>query len=74
MKVRIPAVALVFAVSSPLPALACSACRSAVFAAVFSPGFAVRLLVLLSPIALLTGLAIWLHASRDGRMEGGGQS
>ena len=63
---------LALIVLAPLPALACASCRTLVFAAVFNAQFGWRLLLLVCPVLLLVGFALWLHqtptrrASHDG--------
>jgi hypothetical protein len=59
--------ALVLVLLAPLQALACSPCRTMVFAAVFDSHFALRLTMTIFPVALLVGLAVWLYRSTEAR-------
>jgi hypothetical protein len=56
---------LAFIMLAPLEALACSPCRTMVFAAVFDSHFALRLLMTVFPVILLIGFASWLYRTPE---------
>jgi hypothetical protein len=63
MRRAVFALAAPAALALPLPALACSPCRSLVFASFLDANFAARLLVVLLPVLLLVCAGIWLYRS-----------
>jgi hypothetical protein len=56
---------VVLVLASPVEALACSPCRTMVFAAVLDSNFVPTLMMLLLPVAVLVSLAIWLFGTTE---------
>lgn len=51
------------------PAFACSPCRALVSAGIFDGGFAQQLLVMVSPVAIIVGIALLLVRASGARHE-----
>ncbi|TWO68711.1 hypothetical protein FN976_22215 [Caenimonas sedimenti] len=62
-------VLLLLLLASPWPALACSPCRTMVFASVFDSHFTLRLMLVVLPVALLVLLATWLYRTTESRHD-----
>ena len=56
---------LAFIMLAPMEALACSPCRTMVFASVFDAHFTLRLLLIIFPVLLLVGFAAWLYRTHE---------